>query len=306
MCNATWHNGNDPSHPVGPEISSPLWHWTAFPSILGESFVAKLDSLENVGVFVKNLKNAKQFYTRKVGLALRDEMKKFGYVALGATKGGADAELNLWAPELSWGAERYESGLKQIGGVTGVGFLSFNLAKTIEALKARGVDAAVDTDSPRFGRFTDPDGNVVFIVEPAKVKVKRAGLAALTFVTVASRDRKKAGAFFTKTLGMKALRMPGEDQNFTSYALNSKGTSITPFTPTKEMYTNPADYDADMAHIGEQTSIGFTSRDVYGLQEALMGKGVRFTQKAEKKDWGGIQARFLDPDDNEYSVVQSP
>src|SRR6267378_456097 len=31
----------------------------------------KLDSIENVGVFVKDLKSARQFYTRKVGLVLR-------------------------------------------------------------------------------------------------------------------------------------------------------------------------------------------------------------------------------------------
>ena len=265
----------------------------------------KLDSIENVGVFVKDLKSARQFYTRKVGLVLRDEMRKFGYVALGATKGGQDADVNLWQPEASWGPEMYESGRKQIGGVTGIGFVSFNLAKTVEALKRRGVDASVEAESPRFGRITDPDGNVVFIVEPAKVKVKRAGLAMLGFVTVASRDRKKAGAFFTKALGMKALRVTGEDPNFMSYSLAPKGTAISPFTPTKEMYTDPADYDADMAHIGEETSIGFTTPDIYGLQESLMAKGVRFKSKAEKKDWGGIQATFLDPDDNVYSVVQN-
>jgi len=267
--------------------------------------VAKLESVENVGVTVRNLKNAKQFYTQKVGLALRDEMKKFGYLALGATKGGQDADLNLWQPDPSWGAEMYEAGLKDIGGVTGIGFLTSNLTKTVDALKGRGVEATLDTDSPRFGRFTDPDGNVLFIVEPAKVKVKRAGLSMLAFVTVASRDRKKAGAFFTKALGMKALRMPGEDPNFLSYQLQPKGTSISPFQPTREMYTNPADYDTDMAHIGEMTSIGFATRDIYGLQESLMSKGVRFKTKAEKTDWGGIQARFLDPDDNVYAVVQN-
>jgi len=264
----------------------------------------KLDSIENVGVFVKDLKSAKQFYTRKVGLALRDEMKKFGYVALGATKGGQDADLDLWQPEASWGPEMYESGLKQIGGVTGIGFVSFNLAKTVDALKKRGVDAAIDGEDQRFGRMTDPDGNVIFIVEPRKVKVKRSGLSMLGFVTVASRDRKKAGAFFTQALGMKPLRMAGEDPNFVSYSLQPKGTAISPFTPTREMYTNPADYDADMAHIGEPTSIGFTTRDVYGLQEALMAKGVRFKTKAERTDWGGIRARFFDLDDNVYSVVQ--
>ena len=266
--------------------------------------MAKLESIENVGVFVRDLKQAKQFYTRKLGLVVREEDRKFGYLALGATKGGVDADLNVWQPVPSWGTEWYESGLKQIGGVTGIGYRTSSLAKTVEALSKRGVDAAVDSQAERFGRFTDPDGNVIFLVEPAKVPARRAGLAALEFITIASRDRKKAGTFFTKALGMKVRRVPGEEEEFVSYYLVPKGTSLSPFTPTREMYTDPADYDADMAHVGEPTSIGFTTRDIYGLQESLMSKGVRFKSKAEKRSWGGIQATFLDADDNVYSVAQ--
>jgi len=70
------------------------------------------------------------------------------------------------------------------------------------------------------------------------------------------------------------------------------------------MYNDPADYDADMAHVGEDTAIGFTARNLLELQDDLMAKGVRFTQKAEQRDWGGMQARFLDPDDNVYSIQQ--
>lgn len=267
--------------------------------------MAKLESIENVGVFVKDLKKAKQFYTRKVGLVVRDEMPKFGYIALGATKGGDDADLNVWQPVPSWGSEWYESGLKQIGGVTGIGFRTSSLKKTVEGLKAKGLDAAIEGEEQRFGRFTDPDGNVLFIAEPAKVTARKAGLAALEFVTIVSRDRKKAGAFFTKALGMKKRKVPGEESDeFISFYLEPKGTSLAPFTPTKAMYDDPKDYDSDMAHVGEPTSIGFTTDDIYGLQESLMAKGVRFKSKAQKESWGGIQATFLDLDDNVYSVVQ--
>ena len=101
--------------------------------------MAKLESIENVGVFVKDLKKAKQFYTKKVGLAVREEDRKFGYLALGATKGGGDADLNVWQPVPSWGSEWYESGRKQIGGVTGIGFRTSNLKGTLEAfLRRRG------------------------------------------------------------------------------------------------------------------------------------------------------------------------
>jgi len=70
------------------------------------------------------------------------------------------------------------------------------------------------------------------------------------------------------------------------------------------MYTNPADYDADMTHIGEDTSIYFATKDIYKVQDQLMAKGVRFEKKAEKQPWGGITATFLDPDDNKYTLME--
>ena len=84
--------------------------------------MAKLESLAGVGVYTKDLKKSKQFYIRTIGLKLREEHKKSGYVALGATKGGEDASLNLWEPNPKWGQERYEADLKSIGGVAEVAF----------------------------------------------------------------------------------------------------------------------------------------------------------------------------------------
>jgi catechol 2,3-dioxygenase-like lactoylglutathione lyase family enzyme len=264
--------------------------------------MAKLQ-LTDVEIYVKDLKATRAFYTRKLGLKVRSSMPKWGYLALGATKGGEDASLTPWAPTPEWGQEVYEARLKQIGGVTGIGFITNDLKRTIADLKKKGVKTAVDGDEGTFGRFTDPDGNVLFIAQPAKPKVRRAGLSALGFVTVASSDAKKTGEFFRKALGMRVQRAD-EEEGFTSYQLSPKATAITPFTPRKDMYDNPADYDEDMAHVGEETGIGFTTRDVYRLQEQLLAKGVRFKEKAEAQEWGGIMARFFDADDNVYSLVQ--
>src|SRR5881296_3231545 len=222
----------------------------------------------------------------------------------GATKGGEDAALTPWQPVPEWGQEMYESRLKMIGGVTGIGFITNDLKRTIADLTKRGVKTAVDRESETFGRFTDPDGNVVFLAQPAKPKVRRAGVSLLGFVTVASRDSKKTGEFFRKALGMRKQRADSDEEGFDSYQLSPKATAITPFTPRKEMYDNPADYDADMAHVGEETGIGLTTSDIYRLQEQLLAKGVRFKEKAEAQDWGGIRARFFDPDDNVYTLVE--
>ncbi len=264
--------------------------------------MAKLE-LTSIGIFVKDLKKARAFYTNKVGLKVRESEPKWGYLALGATKGGEDASLNLWQPAPDWGAE-YESSLKLIGGISGIGFGTSDLKRTVEALKKKGVKAEVDNEDAMFGRFTDPDGNVHFLVQPEKVKIHRAGLSSVAFVTVVSRDSKKAGEFFRKTLGMRSRRVPGEEgePDFVMYQHAPNATGISPFTPTKEMYDNPADYDSDMAHLGEETSIGFTTKGIYALQDQLMAKGVRFKTKAEKRPWGGIQARFFDPDDNVYAL----
>jgi catechol 2,3-dioxygenase-like lactoylglutathione lyase family enzyme len=266
--------------------------------------MAKLQ-LTDVEIYVKDLKAARAFYTKKIGLKVRSAMPKWGYLALGATKGGEDAALTPWQPNPEWGQAVYEARLKQIGGVTGIGFITNDLKRTIADLKKKGVKTAVDRESETFGRFTDTDGNVLFLAQPAKPKVRRAGVSALGFVTVASKDSKKTGEFFRKALGMREQRDQGdEEEGFTSYQLSPKTTAITPFTPRKDMYDNPADYDEDMAHVGEDTGIGFTTPDVYRLQEQLLAKGVRFKEKAEAQEWGGIMARFFDPDDNVYSLVE--
>ncbi|HKW43093.1 MAG TPA: VOC family protein [Thermoplasmata archaeon] len=259
--------------------------------------------LTDLEIYVKDLKAARAFYTKKIGLKVRSAMPKWGYLALGATKGGDDAALTPWQPSPTWGKELYESRLKMIGGVTGIGFLTNDMKGTIADLKKKGVKAEVEREDATFGRFTDPDGNVLFIAAPDKPKIRRKGLSALAFTTVVSRDAKKSGEFFKKALGMRSHRVPGEE-GFIDYRLSTDGTSIMPFTPTKEMYDNPSDYDSDMAHIGEETGIGFTTDNIYRLQEQLLAKGVRFQKKAEAQDWGGIRASIFDPDENVYTIVE--
>lgn len=264
--------------------------------------MAILDCVSEVGVFVKDLKKARPFYTRTLGLKVRSAMPKFGYLSLGATLKGEDASLDLWAPEASWGTEMYESGLKKIGEVTGIGFRTGNLDKTVDSLKRRKVKAEVsrEMEGEPFGRFEDPDGNVHFLFQPTRPKDRRAGLLALDFVTVVTRDLGRSGEFFTKALGLKGKK----SETFAEYRLGPKGTAISPFSPKRENYTDPADYDTDMAHIGEVTTIAFETDDVYSAQDKLMARGVRFKQKAQKEPWGGIQAKLLDPDDNEYSIIE--
>src|SRR5438552_18965089 len=105
--------------------------------------MAKLE-LTDVDIYVKDLKAARAFYTRKIGLKVRPSMPKWGYLALGATKGGDDAALTPWQPVPEWGREMYESRLKMIGGVTGSGFLTSELKRPVPGLSAKGLKSGAD------------------------------------------------------------------------------------------------------------------------------------------------------------------
>src|SRR3972149_316229 len=127
----------------------------------GDFPMARLQ-LTDIGIYVKDLKASRAFYTRKVGLKVRSYLPKWGYLALGATKGGEDAALNPWQPSPEWGQADYEARMKMIGGVTGIGVLPPALKRTAADLSRKGGDPAVDNKDSTFGRFTDPDGNVLF------------------------------------------------------------------------------------------------------------------------------------------------
>ena len=54
----------------------------------------------------------------------------------------------------------------------------------------------------------------------------------------------------------------------------------------------------------KRTGIVFDTDDIYTLYENLTKKGVKFTMKPTKMEWGGIVADFLDLDNNILEVVQ--
>lgn len=265
--------------------------------------MAKVERFSEVGIFTRDMKLAKQFYTRKVGLVVRSSIPKMEYSQLGATKGGKDAGLDLWQPVPAWGEEMYQVGLLQIGTVTGIGFSTGNLKKTADDLSRRGVRIEVEAEG--FARFWDPDGNASFITEQERPKVRRAGIRKLEWVTVVSRDIDKSGAFF-RALGMKGKTVPGGEgeEDFTTYRLSPDQTSVMPFTPTKEMYENPAEYDADMSHLGEDTSIAFEVDGIRGVEKKLRERGVRVAEGLKTQDWGATTIRILDPDGNRYLVYE--
>lgn len=265
--------------------------------------MAKVDRLASVGIFVSNQKRARDFYTKKLGLKVVGGMPEWGYLEMAARKGGKDALLNLWTAK-AWGLSAKEA-KKKIGVTTGVGFSTDNFEATVASLRRKRVkmDVWPDTEGYRMATVYDPDGNGLFITSDTKKKKKnagRSGLTALDFVTISSRNSKRSGAFFQKALGMTK-----EGRDMASYRLSPGGTALMPFTPRKASYERVSQYKADLAAIGEDTAIMFRTKDAYGLEKQLKGRGVKFESPVAQQDWGGHSGNFYDPDKNLYMVFQA-
>jgi catechol 2,3-dioxygenase-like lactoylglutathione lyase family enzyme len=56
--------------------------------------------------------------------------------------------------------------------------------------------------------------------------------------------------------------------------------------------------------VGGKTSIVFETDDIFKATNKLKKKGVRFIEEPCKKSWGEYKAVFIDPDGNEFSLIQ--
>src|SRR3990172_3606469 len=135
-----------------------------------------------------------------------------------------------------------------------------------------------------------------------KQRDDKSGVTGLAFVTIIAKDTKRSAGFFTNALGMTGA--PTASGRFTEYRLAEEATAVMPFTPDPAMYDDASEAAGDLAHLGEDTNIVFTSPDIQRAQAFLMSRGVRFKRKAEASKWGGWEAEFYDADDNIYWLSQ--
>ena len=114
-------------------------------------------------------------------------------------------------------------------------------------------------------------------------------------VGVNVRDQDRAVAFFCHTLGFeKRLDEPmGREggPRWIVVAPHGAQSVIVPFAAE------------DPATIGNFTNIIFETDDIATTHEELAGRGVRFAQPPERYGWGWW-AQFVDPDGNEYGLVE--
>lgn len=112
--------------------------------------------------------------------------------------------------------------------------------------------------------------------------------------TVFVSDQNRAKDFYINTLGMQEkvdMQMP--EFRWVEVVPEGATTSITLSLPWPGMSAK-----------GGPTGMIFDSSDVKGAYETLKKKGVKFSQEPTSQPWGGVEARFTDPDGNEFSLVQ--
>jgi catechol 2,3-dioxygenase-like lactoylglutathione lyase family enzyme len=274
---------------------------------MGGSRLGQLEALSNVGVLTKDLRRAKQFYTRVMGLEVRDEQPAYGYISLGTSRFGEDASLMVLEPSLdAWGDEYLEA-MAHVGEVTGVDFRTPDLNATFKDLRSRGARAELyQGHGPDWVYVWDPDGNVIGIHEDPGATTKKPGLSVMDYVNVTVTDEARAGRFF-EDLGMKAISSRGWAYQQPQYRLSPAGTALVPFAPSPDMYegwADPSSLESDLGAIGGKTYLLLLTRDIPSAGADLKGKGIRFRGGARKAPWGGMEAEFCDPDGNIYSLWQ--
>jgi len=113
----------------------------------------------------------------------------------------------------------------------------------------------------------------------------------LTMINVSDMDR--ALKFYHEVLGLPI-------------ALNAKEFNHAEVGPDEPLTKIGLHVTGKKHRRKRVTGIVLDTEDIYALYERFRKKGVRFTRKPVKRPWGGIVADFVDPDNNEFEIVQDP
>ena len=122
-----------------------------------------------------------------------------------------------------------------------------------------------------------------------------AMLKGVKFVTIAVRDQDRALEFYTKKLGMRVITDSPFDgnQRWIELGIPRADTRIV-------LFTSPGFEPL----IGKFQNVTFEADDVEATAKELEARGVEFTQRPEKADWG-TSAIFKDQDGNLF-VLSTP
>lgn len=113
--------------------------------------------IKSLTLFVADQDAALSFYTEKLGFVIRDDRTMTSFRWLEVAPEGAETGMVLF-PSLPG---------KEAGRTSGVLLRVNDVAETVEALRAAGVDVTGPTQRPwgAEATFTDPDGNGFVLTE---------------------------------------------------------------------------------------------------------------------------------------------
>jgi len=109
-------------------------------------------------------------------------------------------------------------------------------------------------------------------------------------------DIKNAKKWYSEVLGMKLVE---EYPDFKCILMKLGGNEFDIGVP------DPSWGEGwDKVKIGGRTPIFFETDDIFKTVNELNKRGVKFVEEAYKRSWGEYKAVFVDPDGNEFNLIQ--
>ncbi len=126
-------------------------------------------------------------------------------------------------------------------------------------------------------------------------------IARLELATVYVTDQDRALLYYRDALGFEVTSDVkwGTDFRWLTVAPRGGQAKLVLMKPTPEMGP-PASL------VGQRTGIVFYTEEIYRTYQELLDRGVHFTGEPQRRDWGGLEAQFADPDGNRFELVQDP
>ena len=119
----------------------------------------------------------------------------------------------------------------------------------------------------------------------------RGRITRLWLTMIRVSDMEQSLKFYNKTLGLEI-------------ALDARKFNHAEVGPAEPLAKIGLSATGKKSKRKRRTGIVFETDDIQTLYDNLKEKGVIFTLKPTKMEWGGIVADFLDPDNNILEVVQ--
>lgn len=118
-------------------------------------------------------------------------------------------------------------------------------------------------------------------------------------VAIYVEDQEKSFDFYTQKLGFQTVAKKSKDSD-------SRWVAVAPPDGSVVLALLEAPEDsAECARIGTPTGVTFGSENIEAQFKEWTSCGVRFTREPTPMKWG-ILANFLDLDNNEFALIQSP